>query len=225
MKRTFFLCWIIIMVIGANGQITRSYGYFNDVYCSKEVPQSKAKFKKVTSVSDDGLISVEVINIRTGKPADLRTTRNNLPSGIWRSFDKNGKVIEERNFGKLAYSDVKIKDGLYFEYSMDTKSNQTLDFTPAHFGTQEDRIKYLTENIRYPREARESGTQGMVILHVKITKTGELKVLSISKSLDPFIDYESWRVIESMPAWTPSFKDGEPVDSYTFIPIRYTLAG
>jgi len=212
------------MIISANGQITSSCRYYNDVYCSKEVPESKAKYKKVTSVSDDGLKMVEIINIRTDKSADLRTTRNNIPAGIWKSFDKNGKVISERNFDKLVYSDDRIMDGLYFEYPPKTKSDPTLDFTPAYFGTQEDYIRYLIENIRYPREALESGTQGRVIVHLKITAEGSVKVISISNGVDPFLDYESWRVVESMPEWKPALKDGVPVDSYTFIPIKFTLA-
>jgi len=113
---------------------------------------------------------------------------------------------------------------LYFEYPQDHENNRDLNFTPAHFGTQEDHIRYLMENIRYPREALESGTQGKVIIHLKITKDGAVEVISISKGVNPYLDFESWRVIEALPKWTPAMKDGEPVDSYTFIPIKFTLA-
>ncbi len=224
MKKTLFLFWMIITVIGANGQITSSCKYYNDVYCSKEVPENKAKYKKITSVSEDGIKTSEIFNIRSGKPVDIRSTTNNHPSGIWKSFDKNGEVIYERNFDKLVYSDVKVKDGLYFEYPQDTKSNLTLDFTPAHFGTQEDHIMYLVENLRYPHESLENNSQGRVMVHIKITAEGNVQVISISNSVDIFLDCESWRVIEIMPKWTPAMKDGVPVDSYTFLPIKFTLA-
>ncbi len=224
MKRTFFLCWMIIMVIGANGQITKSYKYFKDVNCYEEVPQSKARYKKIISVSDDGIKTSEIFNIKSGKPVDIRSTTNDHPSGIWKTFDKNGEVIYERNFDKLVYSDVKVKDGLYFEYPQDSKSNLTLDFTPAHFGTQEDHIMYLRENVRYPHESIENSSQGRVMVHIKITAEGNVQVISISNGVDIFLDCESWRVIEIMPKWTPAMKDGVPVDSYTFIPIRFTLA-
>jgi TonB family protein len=133
-------------------------------------------------------------------------------------------IKTERNFDKLVYSDVKVEDGLYFDYPQNTISNQSLSFTPAHFGTQEDHIRYLTENLRYPHESIENNSQGKVMVHIRITAEGNVQVISISNGVDIFLDCESWRVIEIMPKWTPAMKDGVPVDSYTFIPIRFTLA-
>ncbi len=217
----------ILMSLGctlASGQKIISERYFKDADRYKETTLNNARFKQVFSVLEDGLKKAEVIEIKSGKVFDVKYFRDGKPTGLWETRGKAGEIKSCRNFSKLVYSDVRITDGLYFEYPYDTKSNLNLNFTPAHFGTQEDHIRYLMENIRYPHEAMESGTQGKVILHLKITKDGVVEVISISKGVDPYLDLESWRVIEVMPKWTPAIKDGEPVDSYTFIPVSYTLA-
>ena len=208
----------------ASGQKIISERYFKDVNGYKETTINNAKYKQVFAILDDGSQKTEVIEIKSGKVFDVKYTRDGKPTGLWETRDKAGIITSSRDFGKLVYSDAKIMDGLYFEYPYDTESNLNLNFTPAHYGTREDHSRYLMDNIRYPREALESGTQGAVILQLKITKVGEVEVISISKGVDPYLDIESWRVIEAMPKWSPAIKDGVAVDSYTFIPVKYTLA-
>jgi TonB family protein len=224
MKKTIISIVMMSVCFMASGQKITSEKYFKDPDLYKETTIDNAKYKQVLSDLADGSQKIEVIEIKSGKVFGVKYLRDGRPIGLWETRNKAGEIKSSRDFGKLVYSDAKVKDGLYFEYPQGSKNNQNLDFSPAHFGTQEDHIRYMMENIRYPHEALESGTQGKVMVHLKITSEGNIQVISISKSVDPFLDYEAWRVIESMPKWTPAMKDGVPVDSYTFIPVKYTLA-
>lgn len=214
----------LIAGIQMNAQTITAEKFYKDIELYKEVEAKKGNYRQVFSDLEDGTKKVEVIEIKSGIAVDIKYYRNGKPTGIWEVRNKSGKIASSQNFDKLVYSDAKIEGGLYFDYQSDAENHEKQDLIPAHFGSDEDRIRFLSNNARYPQEAREKGIQGTVILHIRITKMGEVQVVSISKSVDPFLDFEALRVYESMPAWTPAFLNGEPVDSYTFIPLKFTLA-
>ncbi len=56
-----------------------------------------------------------------------------------------------------------------------------------------------------------------------INKEGKIEEAKILRSIDPALDREALRVVNSMPAWKPGKQKGESVKvSYTF-PINFQL--
>jgi len=86
-----------------------------------------------------------------------------------------------------------------------------------------DLLSYLAQNIKYPIIAQENGIQGTVTLRFVVGKDGNIRDVTIVRSLAPSCDKEAVRVIESMPRWTPGRQNGIPVAVYFTLPVRFKL--
>lgn len=102
------------------------------------------------------------------------------------------------------------------------KTEENMDnFLKAEFpGGENALLKYFRDNVRYPVIALENGIQGHVSVVCNVGSNGKVSVAKFDKSVDPSLDREVKRVIESMPDWTPAKQDGKAVgmtSSYDFI--------
>ena len=84
-------------------------------------------------------------------------------------------------------------------------------------------MDYLKANIRYPKEAKERGIQGRVIVQFIVEEDGTLTEGKVVKSVDPQLDAEALRVVRSMPNWTPGKQRGEAVRVRFTIPVSFKL--
>ena len=100
-----------------------------------------------------------------------------------------------------------------------------VDVMPQFPGGEAALIKWLSENLIYPKEAAEQGIQGTVILRFVMTPDGSVGDVEIIKGLDPACDKEAIRVIKTMPKWTPGKQNGNPVSVYYSLPVRFRLQG
>ena len=82
---------------------------------------------------------------------------------------------------------------------------------------------WLGEHIQYPDEAQNHGLHGTVVCQFIVEKDGSIDDVTVIRSVDPLLDKEAVRVIESMPKWAPGKKDGEPVRVKYTLPITFTL--
>ncbi len=96
---------------------------------------------------------------------------------------------------------------------------------PEYTGGVEALLKYLAENVRYPKEAEEKGLQGRVIATFVVEKDGSISRAEIVKSVDPLLDEEALRVINAMPNWVPGRQNGEAVAVKYAVPISFRLQG
>ncbi len=83
--------------------------------------------------------------------------------------------------------------------------------------------KFITSSVKYPEIAIEEGVQGKVYISFVVRKNGEVANAKIARGVDPKLDKEALRVINSLPKWKPGTQGGVPVNvSYT-VPINFTL--
>ncbi len=90
---------------------------------------------------------------------------------------------------------------------------------------QEGMMNFLRDNTRYPVEAMKEGIQGRVICNFIIEKDGSVSEVQIVRGVDPNLDAEAVRVIESMPKWTPGKQKNEVVRTRFTMPIQFRLTG
>ena len=83
--------------------------------------------------------------------------------------------------------------------------------------------KFISEHIRYPQAAKEKGIEGRVIVQFTVDKTGQVRDAQVVRSIEPSLDAEAIRVVESMPLWKPGTQDGKPVDVRYTIPVNFNL--
>ena len=94
---------------------------------------------------------------------------------------------------------------------------------PTFPGGTTELMKYIGEHLKYPPIAAENGTQGKVICRFVIGKDGQVRDVTIARSLDPYCDKEAIRVIKSMPKWIPGKQNGKAVAVNFTVPIVFKL--
>lgn len=83
--------------------------------------------------------------------------------------------------------------------------------------------EFLAKNLIYPAIAADNGIQGRVWVSFIVEPNGELSNVSVVRGVDPILDKEAIRVVESSPKWEPGKQKGQAVRvSFTF-PVNFTL--
>ena len=123
----------------------------------------------------------------------------------------------------MAGEDLKI--GLLPEGSNPNQSFDVVEEMPEFPGGSDALMKYLATNVHYPEAAEKAGVQGRVIVTFVVDSDGSISDASILKSVDPSLDQEALRLVNSMPKWTPGKQKGKAVRVKYTIPIAFALQG
>ena len=107
----------------------------------------------------------------------------------------------------------------------DTLVFEVVEVPPRFPGGDVKLMEYLSRTVKYPVEAQKKHVQGRVILHFIIEKDGSVSNVRVARSVDPSLDAEAIRVVNSMPKWEPARQKGQPVRVRYTIPIQFRLQG
>jgi len=102
---------------------------------------------------------------------------------------------------------------------------QVVEEHPQFPGGDAELMKFLQQNVKYPKEAQEQGKQGRVIVQFVVNKDGSISNDTIVRSVDPLLDAEALRVVRSMPNWTPGKQRGKEVRVRFTLPVTFRLDG
>ena len=94
---------------------------------------------------------------------------------------------------------------------------------PEFPGGQTELINFLVKSVKYPQQAMESAIQGKVFVSFVIGKKGSVLNAKIARGVDPLLDAEALRVVESMPKWIPGKEKGKDVAVQFTLPISFRL--
>lgn len=94
---------------------------------------------------------------------------------------------------------------------------------PQFPGGQAALIDFMRKNINYPKQAKERGLEGTVLVQFVVSKTGEITNVSVKNKVDEALDKEAVRLVQSMPKFIPGSKDGQPVNVRYRIPVTFIL--
>lgn len=84
-------------------------------------------------------------------------------------------------------------------------------------------LKYIHDNLRYPPLAIENNVQGQVVVQFVVTKTGQIGEVRVARSKDPDLDKEAVRVVKTLPKFQPGKQNGNAVNVWYTLPIRFKL--
>lgn len=84
-------------------------------------------------------------------------------------------------------------------------------------------IKFLQSNAKYPVISQENGMQGRVTVQFVVERDGSITDAKVVKSIDPYLDKEALRVVNSMPKWKPGRQLGKPVRVRYSVPVTFRL--
>jgi periplasmic protein TonB len=94
---------------------------------------------------------------------------------------------------------------------------------PSFPGGDAALLKYIGEHTQYPEVAKENNIQGRVIIRFCVTAKGGVSQVSVLKGVDPELDKEAIRVVNTLPAFKPGKQGGKPVPVWYMVPITFTL--
>ena len=83
--------------------------------------------------------------------------------------------------------------------------------------------QWLSENLRYPKDAISRKEQGRVMVCFIVTDKGEVIKPEIVRSVTPSLDKEALRVVSKMPAWNPGRNGNKNVATKYMLPIIFSL--
>jgi hypothetical protein len=126
-----------------------------------------------------------------------------------------------------------------------------VDVMPEFVGGQQAMIKYLTDNIKYPEDAKKTSTEGTTYLEFVVEKDGSISNIGVKSSalpsfidtiqqVDPtnfnvvktkiitndgsdILDKEAIRVVQAMPKWAVGKKNGQAVRTEFVLPVKFEL--
>ena len=94
---------------------------------------------------------------------------------------------------------------------------------PTFPGGYEELFRYIVANIVYPEKAKANNVQGRVFVQFVVTSKGNIGTVKILRGVDPELDAEAVRVIQSLPNFTPGRQGGVAVPVWFQVPITFSL--
>jgi protein TonB len=95
---------------------------------------------------------------------------------------------------------------------------------PEFPGGEEARMKFLSDNVQYPRAAREMGLYGRVMVGFVVEPDGSISNVKILRGVASSLDDEAVRVTKLMPKWKPGKQRGRAVRAQYQMPITFVLS-
>mgnify|MGYP002623739083 CR=1 FL=1 len=105
----------------------------------------------------------------------------------------------------------------------ETKVFDVVEQMPSFPGGPQALFEYLSKNIKYPVVAEENNIQGRVIVTFVVERDGSITDVKVVKSVDPSLDKEAKRVVQSMPRWIPGKQNGSAVRVKYTVPVTFRL--
>ena len=105
----------------------------------------------------------------------------------------------------------------------DDTIHDKVDEMPTYKGGNDALMKFICNNMVYPKEAINSGIEGRVVIQYVIEKDGKVSARKVVKSVSPQLDAEALRVSKLINNWTPGKIKGDPVRCHFTLPFVFKL--
>jgi len=173
------------------------------------------------------VLPLSVIAVVAFASPDLRDVEQNVVSGT----DQMVHAVQEKVAEPVNYASQVLVDETADKIERDSvrsagKKDKVYDVVeklPSFSGGISAMMKYLVDNVKYPKEAEKNNEQGRVIVRFVVNEDGSINDAQVVKSVSPSLDAEALRVIGSMPKWEPGMQDGKNVKVKFVLPVVFRL--
>jgi len=94
---------------------------------------------------------------------------------------------------------------------------------PVYPGGDKGLLSDIMSRVVYPEIAKENGIQGRVFVEFIVNYRGQVDKVHVTRGVDPALDKEAVRVIESLTGWIPGKQRGKAVNVSFTVPINFQL--
>ena len=125
-----------------------------------------------------------------------------------------------------AVQDTVINGKTYREVKKDASGEvyDVVENLPSFPGGPQALLQWISENMQYPDAAKKAGIKGRVIVTFIVRNDGRITDARVIRGVDPSLDAEALRLINSMPKWTPGVQDGKAVNVRYNVPFSFKLS-
>jgi len=162
---------------------------------TKDVLSQKEAVSEELSGSAKTEIVSPMIDLITNEVKDAHTAIDSLP--------QNSKQVIEKSDNDRIYTVV--------------------EKMPQFPGGEKELMNFIGTNLRYPVVAQQNGIQGKIIVRFIVTISGKVENAEVVRGIDPTIDKEGLRVVNSLPDWIPGEQNEKKVAVYYTLPINFKL--
>jgi len=152
----------------------------------------------------------------------------------------DGVIAEDQNMDKIDPETIQsitvIKDETATKKYGEKGKNGVLEITlkkdkevfvvveelPSFPGGIEALKAFVASTLKYPTIALENRIQGQVAVGFTVSEDGSITDAKVASGVDPSLDQEALRIVNSMPKWKPGTQRGMPVSVKYQMPINFT---
>ncbi|MEG1762375.1 MAG: energy transducer TonB [Bacteroidales bacterium] len=129
------------------------------------------------------------------------------------NVESDEKTIVQEYVAPVVVEEVVVEEEIF----------QIVEEMPSYPGGDEARMAYLSQNLKYPVLAMESGIQGTVYIGFVVEKDGGVTDVRVARGIGGGCDEEAVRVVKAMPKWKAGKQRGRSVRVRYSVPIRFSL--
>jgi len=175
----------------------------------------------------DSLLNEEALRILKNMPAwrparhkgEIVRAKSYVP--MYFKLNKNARIASNKTTTPSSSATAKAYAKTDPEIIENSEIYTIVDKMPQ-FATGETGLsKFISHNIRYPREALQEGIEGRILCSFIIAADGSVSNIEVVKGLNPSLDNEAIRVLGLMPKWIPGENGGEKVNVKCLLPIDF----
>lgn len=207
--------------------------YLVGEYAKEEDPNAKKilelglKYNLMTNYTSFVAIDEMVVN-KDGKQVTVQQPIP-MPEGV--SDYAVGYEVAEETFslkaaaapkGKVLSSPVRVMEEEEIEEE-EEEIFMIVEKDPEFPGGMEAMLKFLSENITYPQEAKDKSIEGTVFVTFVIEKDGSITNIKLLRDIGGGCGTEAVRVVKMMPKWKPGTQGGKPVRVQFNLPVKFQL--
>lgn len=164
-------------------------------------------------------------------------------SGSLEEVRKLDSILASRNFETITMTDQKadrsyivfksgetgqgtrpgVETEIPDELPGETEVFMIVEEMPQYPGGENALRAFINQHIDYPPVAQEKGIQGKVYVSFVVSNDGSVKNAKVVRGVDPVLDQEALRVVNSMPRWQPGKQRGQNVNVQYTVPISFVL--
>lgn len=100
-----------------------------------------------------------------------------------------------------------------------------VEHMPKFPGGEGQLMEFLSKNLVYPKEAKESGIQGRVIVQFVVEKDGAISNVNVVRGIEETLNAEAIRVVKMSPKWIPGTQRDVPVAVKYTVPVAFRING
>lgn len=134
------------------------------------------------------------------------------------------RIVAHTTEQSLAMTDLEEMQAQQFSAEIvEVYEYEMVDVPPMFPGGNNAMVQYINSSRRYPAKAYRNRIHGRVLCSFIVQPDGEVTHVNVLRGVEPSLDREAVRVLDSMPRWDAGRIGDNKVPVYCILPVTFRL--